>query len=255
MRSVKLDQVIQALNHLNLRQGDGVLVHSAVQYLGQPTPGIEIYLQGLIQVLGPEGTIAVPTFTFAFARGERYDPLNTPSEKMGVFSEFVRLQPGARRTTHPMQSIAALGKYADELVQRDTPSAFDPGSAFDLMHNQDFSILLLGADVNAISLLHYSEQRAQVPYRYWKDFRGEIMTAQGWQTRTYRMFVRDLELDPKIDLKPVQESLERIGKWHSIALNYGYISLCRMVDFVQAVDEFLKSDPWSLVTNHISPGG
>lgn len=254
MRSVNLDQVVQALKDLNMRQGEGILVHSALQYLGQPTPGIEIYLEGLLQVIGPEGTIAVPTFSFAFARGERYDPTNTPSEKMGVFSEFVRVQPGAMRTSHPMQSIASLGKYAKDLALRDTSSAFDPGSAFDRMLNLDFSILLLGADINAVSLLHYSEQRAKVPYRYWKNFRGEIMTEQGWQTRTYRMFVRDLELDPRIDLKPVQESLERKGKWHSVALNYGFISLCRMADFVQAVDEFLKYDPWSLVTNPISPG-
>jgi aminoglycoside N3'-acetyltransferase len=40
----------------------------------------------------------------------------------------------------------------------------------------DFKILLLGADVQAISLLHWVEQRLQVPYRYWKVFRGPVRT-------------------------------------------------------------------------------
>ena len=37
------------------------------------------------------------------------DPASTPSVDMGVFSELVRQQPAALRTTHPMQSLAVLG--------------------------------------------------------------------------------------------------------------------------------------------------
>ena len=43
--------------------------------------------------------------------------------------------------------------------------------------------------------------------------------------------------------------LEERGQWHSIALNYGRIACCQLVDFVTVLDEFLASDPWSLVTN------
>jgi aminoglycoside N3'-acetyltransferase len=115
----------------------------------------------------------------------------------------------------------------------------------------DFKLLLLGADIQAVSMLHYSEQRARVPYRYWKEFTGPVKTAQGWQTRTYRMFARDLEADPQIELYPVQDLLRSRGQWLSVSLNYGQISSCRLVDFIAAVDEFLMKDPWSLVINHV----
>jgi aminoglycoside 3-N-acetyltransferase len=98
-------------------------------------------------------------------------------------------------------------------------------------------------------MLHYSEQRAQVPYRYWKDFQGQVRTPGGWEERTYRMFARDLEADAHIELYPVQALLERRGQWRSTPLNYGKISLCRLTDFVAAVDEFLTEDPWSFVVN------
>jgi hypothetical protein len=37
-----------------------------------------------------------------------------------------------------MISFAAIGKLANTLVERDTPSAFDPGSAVELMVESDF---------------------------------------------------------------------------------------------------------------------
>jgi len=270
MHQVNQDQLIAALQAVGIEPGDGLLVHSALQFLGQPAGGVGMYYLALRAVLdGGEtgenktvkpqslipdlqlihGTLAVPTFNFAFARGEPYDPLTTPSQGMGAFSEHVRTLPGARRTPHPMQSLAVIGHHAADLAGRDTPSAFDPGSAFERMLDLDFKLLLLGADIQAVSLLHYSEQRFNVPYRYWKDFSGQVHTAAGWQARTYRMFVRDLELDPRIELYPVQDLLESRGQWRSTAVNYGRVAACRLVDFTAAVDEFLARDPWSLVTN------
>lgn len=251
-----LSEIVQSLG---LQRGDGVLVHSALHFLGKPEGGVEMILGVLANVLGISledpsptasvGTLVVPTFNFAFARGEPFDRLNTPSAGMGVFSELVRQHPLAQRTPHPLQSVAVLGRYASDLAGRHTLGAFDPGSAFERMVELDFKILLLGADVQAISLLHYTEQRVGVPYRYWKEFRGRVRMEEQWEERTYRMYVRDLDLDPKIDLHPVQQRLVERGKWHSQAVNYGFISLCRMRDFVEAVEEFLQVDPWSLVTN------
>jgi aminoglycoside N3'-acetyltransferase len=264
MRQVTQEQIIAVLQALGVHPGDGLMVHSALHYLGQPLGGIGIYYRAICAVLdGTEekspppttppvlssGTVAVPTFNFAFARGEPFDPQDTPSVDMGAFSEYVRLLPQARRTSHPMQSLAVVGHHAADLARRDTASAFDPGSAFERMLELDFKLLLLGADIQAVAMLHYCEQRAGVPYRYWKDFTGKLKTPQGWQSRTYRMFVRELQIDPKIELYPVQDAMQRRGQWFSQPLNYGYIALCRLIDFVAVVDEFLARDPWSLVTN------
>ena len=273
MQEVTRDQLVAVLKELGIRQGDGLLVHSALQFLGAPQDGVATYLHALASVLNinlidqdvmlseakhleakhrkiiATGTLVVPAFNFAFTRGEPYDPQTAPSQDMGVFSEYIRQQPGALRTPHPMQSLAILGAHAADLASRDTLSAFDPGSSFERMLELDFKILLLGADVQAISLLHYCEQRANVPYRYWKDFQGQARSRDGWQTRTYRMFVRDLRIDPRIDLHPVQAVLEGRKQWFSTPLNYGRIALCRMADFVTAVDEFLAANPWTLVTN------
>jgi aminoglycoside N3'-acetyltransferase len=249
MKEVNQYQLVACLQSVGIQPGDGLLVHSAVQYLGSPQGGVGMYLTACQEVLTDTGTLAVPTFTFGFAKGEPFDRTNTPSAGMGAFSEYVRQNPLARRTSHPLQSIAIIGRYAADLSSRDTPAAFDPGSAFERMLELDFKILLLGAGVNAISMLHYSEQRRGVPYRYWKDFSGQMRLGADWEARTVRMFVRDLQLDPQLDLQPAQRLLEQRGQWHTVPLNYGWISSCRLVDFVSAIDELLAADPWCLVTN------
>lgn len=253
MREVTYRQVVDILHALGIQARDGLLVHSAIQFLGRPEGGVGMYLQAIQDAIGPHGTIAVPTFNFVFARGGSYDPRNTPAQGMGAFSEFIRQQTTALRTTHPLQSLAVIGHYADELARLDTPGAFDDGSAFDRLLQLDFKLLLLGADIQYTAMVHYSEQRLNVPYRYWKDFSGEILTPAGWQPRTCRMFVRDLQLDPHLVLHPIQEVLESRQQWLSMPLNYGNIATCRITDFVTATNQLLFQNPWALVDNHPSP--
>jgi aminoglycoside N3'-acetyltransferase len=249
MLKLSRTQLKETLLAIGLKSADGLLVHSAVQFLGLPAEGIQMYLEVLREILGPEGTIAVPAFNFAFARSEPYHKQETPAEGMGIFSEFVRQHPEALRTTHPMQSLAIIGRHAADLANMDTLSAFDPDSAFEELLKLDFKLLLLGASVYAVSMIHYSEQRAHVPYRYWKTFSGQVFDGVGWETRTYRMFARDLDLDPHLDLTPVQDLLATKGQWLTHKLNYGQVASCRLRNFVAAADQILEKDPWALVTN------
>jgi len=250
MHEVTREQIIGCLKQVGITEGDGLLIHSALQFLGHSSNGARIYLGAIQEVIGKSGTIVVPTFNFDFAQTHIYDPAETPSKGMGIFSEFIRQLPEARRTLHPMQSIASIGRYSDDLTSRDTQSAFDPGSAFERMLELNFKLLLLGADARATSMYHYSEQRANVPYRYWKDFPGQVKTSRGWENRTYRMFVRDLEIEPQLTVDPVVKFLVSYKQWHVAPLNYGKVISCQLTDFVAAVDYFLRSDPWSLVINH-----
>jgi aminoglycoside 3-N-acetyltransferase len=150
-----------------------------------------------------------------------------------------------------MQSLAVIGAHAADLTCRNTPSAFDPGSAFERMLELDFKLLLLGADIQAVSIIHYSEQRSQVPYRYWKNFTGQVKNLEtaDWDTLTYRIYVRDLEINPQLKLYSIQEILQARGQWAVQPLNYGYISTCRLRDFVDVADDLLAADPWVFVSN------
>jgi aminoglycoside 3-N-acetyltransferase len=245
------DQVLSVLASAGIQKGDGIMVHSALQFLGQPEGGLGMYYDALCTALGiPGGTLVVPTFNFGFAHGKPFDQATTPAEEMGVFPEYVRNQPGVLRSPHPLQSVAVIGRYAADLAGRDTSSAFDPGSVFERMLELDFKLLLLGADVRFTTMIHLAEQRMNVPYRYWKDFTGEVrLTGRPPEVRTHRMFSRDLDIDPQVNSAPVQKELERRGLWTSVPLNYGKVAVCRFRDFVAVAEELLAKDPWVLVEN------
>jgi aminoglycoside 3-N-acetyltransferase len=238
-----------ALQAVGVRTGDGLLIHSAMHPLGKPEGGLEMVLSALKEAVGLDGTLVVPAFNFAFARGEDYDPYATPSQGMGAFAEYMRVQEKVLRTKHPLQSVAVWGEHAVEFSGLDTCSAFDDGSAFDRMLQLDFKLLLLGADIQAASIVHYSEQGAQVPYRHWKDFTGRVKQNGQWLTKTYPMFVRDKDIDPQLRLLPIQRVLEAKRQWRSVPLNFGQVAVCSLRDFVAATDQLLIDDPWALVAN------
>lgn len=229
------------------------MVHSATQYLGVPEGGIGIYYKALQEILdldGGRGTLVVPTFTLGFAHGQVFNQNETPSENMGTLSEYVRLLPVAHRSPHPLHSVAVVGRFANELASIDTSGAFDVGSIFERMVALDFKLLLLGADVYYATMIHYCERKMGVPYRYWKDFTGEVqLSGKSPKIKTYRMFARDLNLDPHVDATPVRLELERRGLWASVDLNYGKVASCRFYDFVSVAENLLQTNPWALVTN------
>lgn len=246
---LKRQELEEALVNVGIKEGDGLMVHSALQFLGRPEDGVGMYLDALLNVLGPKGTLAVPTFSFLFAHGMDLDPNTTPSEgSMGVFSEYVRRHPYSWRTIHPM-ALALIGAQAEELADIVTPSAFEDGSAFDGMLQMGFKLLFMGADVQAASMVHYCEQRAEVPYRYWKPFTGKVRVMGEWESRTFKMYVRDLDLDPKLNLEPIQLALQAKDQWTEKKLNFGAITACTMVDFVSVTEKLLQEDPWILVAN------
>jgi aminoglycoside 3-N-acetyltransferase len=238
-----------ALSAVGVRAGDGLLIHSAMHPLGKPEGGLAMVFAALKEAVGLDGTLVVPAFNFAFARGEDYDPYATPSHGMGAFAEYMRVQDKVLRTMHPLQSVAVWGEHAVEFSGLDTCSAFDDGSAFDRMLQLDSKLLLLGADIQAASIVHYSEQRAEVPYRYWKDFTGRVKHNGEWVTKTYPMFVRDMEMNPELKLAPIQYALEAKGEWRATELNYGQVAACGLRDFVAATDALLGIDAWALVAN------
>jgi aminoglycoside 3-N-acetyltransferase len=249
MLELKPEILKQALEKVGVQPGDGLLVHSAIQMLGKPVAGIDMYRQVILDLIGPQGTLVVPTFTLDFPKTKEFDYRNTPSISMGSFSEHIRQYPGAMRSIHPMQSIASLGHAAADLVSRDTTSAFEAGSTFERMLELDFKLLLLGADIQAASMVHYCEIRTAVPYRKWVEFSGKVWLDGTWRELSYRIYARILEIDPRLNLKPIQNELERMEAWKATAVNYGEIACCRLIDFVNAGDALLKEDAWVLIEN------
>ena len=196
-------QLVADLTALGLASGDTVLFHSSLKSIGWVEPGPEAVVEAFLDVVGPEGTIAVPTLVPAL-RGIRplFDVDRSPSE-MGRLTEAVRTWPGARRSNHPTHSLAALGRRAEELTGAHGrgggpntpwgPKALGFDSPWDRLRAWDAWVLLIGVDFSRCTLLHHAQVcylarhqgvTAETP---WPDFdfrqMGERLEAEGLVTR------------------------------------------------------------------------
>lgn len=253
MKSYTQDELNTALETLNLVRGDVLLVHSALQNLGllqgaAPRENCALMFEAISKQIGQEGTIVVPTFTFAFCNGQPYDPAVTPSAAMGVFSEYVRERPDSVRSAHPMQSIAASGKLATWLCENDTESSYSTGGPFERMLISGAKVVLLGATIQSVSMVHYVEEQVGVPYRYWKAFTAPYKQSDGTvEPKTYKMYVRDLQQDCKLKLNRIGVLLNDLGAITRTKLGMGKLQIFEANTFVDVTTSQLKKNPSFLV--------
>jgi aminoglycoside 3-N-acetyltransferase len=174
------------LRALGLTAGNLVLLHCSQRSIGFVAGGTHAVVQALLDVLGDDGTLVVPTHTPdntdpAFWRHPPvpptwwqdirdhtpgFDPARTPSRWMGAVAEAVRTWPGALRSDHPQVSFAALGAHAPEIV-RNHPldDALGEGSPLGAIYRLDGKVLLLGCGHDSNTSLHLAEYRQQSPPR------------------------------------------------------------------------------------------
>jgi len=122
-RKLSRQEFVALLRDLGFNPGATGMLHSSFSHVRRRVPGISPKnLIALLQdLLGPEGTLLMPTFPFQGSQGEyadktpRFDVQKTPS-KVGVLTEVFRQTPGVVRSKHPTHPVAAWGRHAREII-------------------------------------------------------------------------------------------------------------------------------------------
>lgn len=251
MKSYNVNDIGVALNNVGIKKSDIVMMHSSPISLGRfegKNVASEI-VDAIRQYLGEEGTLIAPAFNFDFCKGVAFNRQESPSKNMGVLSETIRILPDAERSIHPMQSITAVGKFATDICEKDTPTAFSEGGSFDRLLELNAKLLLFGVNFNAASFFHYAEEKLFVPYRYFKMFKGEYISNDSTEMREYQMFVRDLEINPQLSLLSLQSKMESEGKIRRAKLGMGEIIACNFKNLYESAYEMLEKDPFTFLRN------
>ncbi|MFF3428557.1 aminoglycoside N(3)-acetyltransferase [Streptomyces sp. NPDC002602] len=172
------------LRLLGVRPRTRLLVHAA---LGGTGLRAEVLRDALTGVLGPHGTLVVPTFTpensltsnahlagiaglspsetATFrARMPAFDPATTPSQGMGALAEAVRTAPGAVRSAHPQTSFAALGKDAEGLCAgHRIESHMGEESPLGKLCWEGGQVLMINVGFSVCTAFHLAEYRIPKP--------------------------------------------------------------------------------------------
>ncbi len=181
--------IIKALKKSGIVRGDTVFFTTSLGMLGIPKikkiKSINdicfFVFVAIKKILGPEGTILVPTYSYSFGGNFSkkklpiFDPLKTPS-KVGPFPSFFRKQKGVIRSIDPMMSIAGLGPKAKKILKNIPTTSYGKGCVFEkILKIRNAKCCSIGLGPNWIPFIHYVDWKNKAPFRYDKFFNGIIV--------------------------------------------------------------------------------
>lgn len=187
MNVVTKTDIKNGLEKIGLHSGDTVMVHTSLSKIGYVCGGAQTVIEALIETVGPEGTIMMPTQSWKNLDPETgvhweveekdwnlirenwpaYDKAITPTNTMGAVAEMFRSWPGAVRSDHPARSVTAWGKHAEYLTKdHDLSNIFGEGSPIGKLYELDGKVLLIGVDYDKNTSIHLADVRAEYPSKH-----------------------------------------------------------------------------------------
>lgn len=169
----------KGLRSLGIEAGDGVFVHASLKAIGPIQGGVSSVVQALLDVVGPQGMVAMPGFSVdAYPPAHLdyttltatqiteveygvtgFDAARSSAREMGLIAETFRKWPGTLRSPHPTTSVCVNGAEA-EYYTRIHSLAWSTGidSPFgQFMQRPNMKILLVGVGWNRCTALHTGE--------------------------------------------------------------------------------------------------
>ncbi len=158
---------------IGIKPGDIVMIHSSFRSLGSIEGGAKTFFEWLIEYMGKEGTIMFPAFSYARVTKDNpnFNRKTTPSN-IGYLAEYFRTEvEGVKRSMHATHSCAALGKYAEELIEGHELDMTPVGENSPLrkLVKLGGKILDLGCTPAATTLMHGVEELVEPIYLYHPD--------------------------------------------------------------------------------------
>lgn len=175
-------QLVAAFRSLGVQAGDIVMLHASYKAIGFVMGGPNVIIQALIDALTSTGTLMMyvgwanlpdlsdvpldeklvyydehPAFDPKIARATRWN---------GILAECLRTWPDVHRSENPENSMVAVGARA-AWITRDHPMnyGYGIGSPLAKLVEANGKVLMLGAPLEKITLLHHAENIAKMRHK------------------------------------------------------------------------------------------
>ena len=247
---VTKEKIVETLKQVGVKNGQTIIVHTSLSSLGFVCGGAQTVIEALLECVGEEGTIMMPTQSWKnldpttgvhWEEPEEwwqlirdhwpaYDKRITPTNTMGAVAEMFRTWPGVVRSDHPARSVAAYGKYADYLTRdHDLSNIFGEASPIGKLYELDGYVLLLGVGYDKNTSMHLADVRAEYPGKHNCTEHSAIMEQGKRVWKAYDTLFVDGE-----DFEKIGEDFEAEHKVWKATLGNGTITFMKqkvLVDF------------------------
>lgn len=179
---VARSQLVRQLEELGLGPGGATMVHCRMSALGYVVGGAQTVVRALLDAVGTDGTLvaytgwqdAPPDDLGSLDKAARqaylrehpaYDPrVALSSRDHGRVPEALRTWPGSRHSGHPEAGVAAVGPHAGAITaSHPYDDAYGAGTPYARLVALGGRIVMLGAPLETMTLVHHAEAVANVP--------------------------------------------------------------------------------------------
>jgi aminoglycoside 3-N-acetyltransferase len=209
---VTVDMLVTDLVRLGVEPGSTVLLHSSLSSLGWVCGGARTVVDAMLEVLGGDGTLVVPTHSadnsdpaawvappvpeawwpIIRASMPAFDPDLTPTRAMGAIPELVLRNRRSHRSAHPQVSFAAIGHHAPEIAAgHRLDERMGITSPLGRIYDLEGSVLLLGVGHDRNTSLHLAEYLASWPSKHTCPLEAAVLIEGERQWVTFT----DLDID------------------------------------------------------------
>jgi aminopeptidase-like protein/aminoglycoside N3'-acetyltransferase len=244
-----------SFRQIGLSTGDIVFFQVSHQTLGamgcasSQEEVCRLLLAAMREVIGSEGTVLLPAFSFSFTQNEDFDPRHTPAisgtwSSSIEFLEYFRRLPKVVRSDDPILSVAGLGPMAEKLLTRLPNTCYGKDCLYERLLNVGSKICGIGVNLAEAPFLHYVEETVGVPFRYKKLFTGRI-TQNG--TPAKRGWVSTVPIQVTNGV-PDGARLEQVarseGRCRTAKVGLGEVVSIDCRSFYELINREIARDPW-----------
>jgi len=244
------DEIVEAYRACGVAPGATVVVHSDLAHLGGFSEKgkdavLDAHYSALMELLGPDGTMAVHTGDQTLCNSDRIFDLDTsPGYHMGIFAEYVRQKPERHRSFQPFINYSAVGKDARALTENVSRHVWGPETPKARLIDADAICISVGQHPRlTCSTIHHAEMMMGVPYRYTKEFTQNVM--RGGEVRKEHFYSFVCYMACEIDRNKNRKIFGAFEENHDVK----EAPLGRGMVYGYRVREFYKSATKSLAAN------
>lgn len=250
--------IVCALREAGLEPGMTVFSHSNIGFFG-PVKGarnlgelVPLILSCFLEVLGNDGTLVLPVFTYSFGSDKEkriFDPQSSLSNTSSIGDWLITNEQGLR-SWDPMLSVIAIGVDAEKLTSNVGTECFGRESVWARLHDADALICNLNLDSGS-TFLHWVERENQVSYRRDYVLKGAIVENFRAREADVTYFGRQLD-DP--DAVPSFEAFHSACVEYNVSrrvyLGRGQIVSHHARQAKMLLDYLLAREPYILTEKH-----
>ena len=242
---------MQIAKNISINKGDVLYIVSDVLEIAKNCRDndevfdCEEFIVSLQRAVGDTGTLLFSTFNWDFCNGTAFDYHKTRG-KTGKLGNVALQMPGFKRTQHPLYSFAVWGHYSELLSNMTNITSFGEDSPFGFMYNNAHMLIFGNPHGRGYTFIHYVEQKYGVDFRYEKEFTADYTDKdENVESRTYSMYVRDLDINPQLkdyQFKELDEWMSSDGIIDRTFINnipYDKIKLEQMYEYIK--DDLLNN--------------